>query len=65
MNQPRAMTATAIRKIEGRKPPMIRLPKFTKPCGRPVMVELSDSTRAAPAAMLSIPSVTMKDGTFQ
>lgn len=64
-NQPAAITSTATRKIDGRKPPMIRLPKSTKLCGRPVMVELSLTTRAAPAAMLSMPSVTMKDGIFQ
>ena len=33
-------------------------------CGRPVMVALLLTTRAAPLATLSMPSVTMNDGTF-
>ena len=43
---------------------MIMLPKSTKACGSPVIVELLLTTRAAPLAMFSIPRVTMKEGIF-
>ena len=64
MNQPIRITPTAMRKIEGNTPQTIMLPKSTKGCGSPVMVELLLVTRAAPLATLSIPSVTMKEGIF-
>ena len=63
-NQPIRITPTAIRKIEGNTPKTIRLPKSMNGCGRPVMVELLLVTRAAPLATLSMPRVTMKEGTF-